>query len=121
MPPRPRWRALEKEQSARTAITRADTEGELRRNAEVVHGRPDHHDDGNEELVERRLSDGEIPHTLLIGREGALKTGEMNSGQMAERQADLLQRGRKGWALCRWEQPEIFSAEVRAGFRSLRS
>jgi hypothetical protein len=33
---------------------------------------------------------------LLIGREGALKTGEMNSGQVVERQADLLQRGRKG-------------------------
>ena len=58
---------------------------ELPRDAEVVHGRPDHQDVGNQEFVERRLSRGEIPHTLPIGREGALKTGEMNSGQVAER------------------------------------
>jgi len=30
-------------------------------------------------------SRGEIPCTLAIGREGALKVGEMNSGQVAER------------------------------------
>ena len=52
---------------------------ELRRNAEVVHGRPDHQGIGNQELVERRLSRSEIPHILPVGREGALKTGEMKS------------------------------------------
>ena len=91
MPRRPRWRALEKERPARTAIKRADHRGEYIYALSC---------DGILKLymgtltttmsATRNSLSAACPAvrslTLSsIGREGALKTGEMNSGQVAER------------------------------------
>ena len=69
---------------------------ELRRNAEVLHGRKATTMSATRNSLSAACPAARSLTPLLIGREGALKTGEMNSGQVVERQADLLQRGRKG-------------------------
>ena len=66
--------------------------------------RQGHHDPVRDQRLPRRA----VPGTAELGR------------ARVPRQPHPLQRGRRGGHFAAWEQPELFSAEIRAAFRSLR-